>query len=164
MDTKWLLTLVATNRSITFDRSGGVGFHDAHANKTFLTFASGVTMDPIVLEYDFSFSEFAKESRVATGTSHPNDYPKLIQSREGSLLLVWTDSVQNGIRVAKSKHPRSISGGWSVSMVASDENPAHPCVFKASNQDIYIFFRTKVTSGESTQSCRPPPPTTEFLD
>lgn len=157
-------TLVASDRSLGAERGTAGGVFNSESNKTFVAYP-GPNMIPHVLEYDH-MHDTAVTNAIAGAAVQPDFHncraynccfpvsiltlclpsdPKILITKTGHLLVVWTD--QNvGIYIAISLVPHSSSKGWKVKVIP--ENPRYPCPIKSTNGDLFIFFRTRVSSGK----------------
>jgi BNR repeat-containing family member len=94
------------------------------------------------MEYDHNIGEFVNRARVAYAQPLRDfhDYPKMVMADDGRLVIVYTDSPAT-LHVTKARDPHTSFGVWDNNQINSD-NPSYPCLIKASNGDLYTFYRS----------------------
>ncbi|CAB9519933.1 Glycosyl transferase family 2 [Seminavis robusta] len=141
---RWTMTLIATNKALSSDRATGAAFHDPASGKTFVAYA-GPNMDPTVKEFDHVSTALASNS-IAVGSSKPtsdyHDYPMMNIDNDGKLMVVFTDSPET-LHMSKASEPHTTNTTWTETQINSD-SPTYPCIIKASNGNMYIFYRRTV--------------------
>ncbi len=63
----------------------------------------------------------------------------MVMDRDGHLVIVWTDS-PDSLFMARAAEPGTASADWDVKKI-NDDRPTYPCLTKASNGDMYVFYR-----------------------
>jgi len=148
---------IASNHNLSSDRGTGFGIYNETANKTWVTWA-GEKMNAYVREYDHSNrqwsdskiigeipdDDFFKYDWSEQQRDHHN-YPKMTQLNNGKLIVV--NSAHNS-RLYKSISPSAHTiAGWDSTHYQEIKNgneaihATYPLVNKASNGDVYIFYR-----------------------
>lgn len=158
---------IASNRALAAERSSAGGVFDPRSGKTFSAYP-GPSMKPIITQYDHTTSQFSSHTIMGStigldfhnctcifrslrrGVTHSQTKilsadPTLTITSTGHLLVVWTDQ-SVGIFIARSLKPRSIKAGWETTHIS--ESPRYPCPIKSDNGDIFVFYRTRITSGK----------------
>ncbi|MGJ8693566.1 MAG: BNR-4 repeat-containing protein [Thalassotalea sp.] len=158
------VTKVANNHNISSDRGTGFGLYNDTANKTWVTWA-GENMSAYVREYDHTNQTWSKSKIIGqipnttffqyNWTQQKNDhhnYPKMTQMDDGRLIVIY--SAHNS-RLYKSISPNANTiDGWDANHYEEIKNgdkaiqATYPLVNKASNGDIFVFYR--YTTGNPT--------------
>ncbi|WP_166738764.1 BNR-4 repeat-containing protein [Psychromonas algarum] len=155
---------IASNHNLSSDRGTGFGVYNERVNKTWVTWA-GENMNTYVREYDHTTHLWSDSKIVGqipdtyfsqyTWSEQKRDhhnYPKMIQTNDGKLMVVY--SAHNS-RLYKSTSPLENSvEGWDATHyqeIKNGDDPikaTYPLINKATNGDIYIFYR--YTTGAPT--------------
>jgi BNR repeat-containing family member len=142
---------IATGVAVRSDRRAmGGGVYDPVVQKTFVSWM-GKDSDSYVQAYDHRSRVWSAPKRVGGSFPDPHNYPNIVQADDGRLLVLH-GSHNSGQMLASAPTPHSIDGEWTDKEMPEAPGSTYPMVLKASNGDIYVFFR------ETTRDLVPRPP------
>jgi hypothetical protein len=126
-----------------------VGFHDARANKTFVSWM-GPGSDAIVKAYDHASKTWSADKIAGNATfSDKHNYPALIKGKDDRL-YVFYGCHNSPLRMAVSPDPLSIDGTWSDGNVGAAPDASYPAPIVTTEGVIYVFIRlTRRMNGHS---------------
>jgi hypothetical protein len=151
-----LVTPVVQDAAIETDRrpvAGGV--YDASIQTTFISWM-GVNSDSYVQSYSYASGTWSAPKKVGTSTGDSHNYPVMVQANDGRL-LVFHGAHNAPLKLATSPNPHSIGGTWTDVTLPVAAAASYPMPVKASNGDIYVFYREtlRTIDGTSPTDTRP---------
>ncbi|GAA0931378.1 BNR-4 repeat-containing protein [Nonomuraea longicatena] len=138
----------ATHARVHSDRRPmGAGLYDAKANRTHISWM-GKDSGAYVQEYDHGTGRWSTPVKVGSSFKDKHNYPVMVQADDGRL-LVFHGAHNSPLRLAT----RAADGTWSDRSLG-DVAPYHasyPKALKASDGDIYVFFRDTLKEDDRTK-------------
>ena len=126
-----------------------VGFHDATANKTFITWM-GPGSDALVKEYDHATKTWSANKIAGNSPfADSHNYPSMIRGRDNRLYIFY-GCHNSPLRMAVSPNPLSIDGTWRDGNIGAAPDASYPAPVVTSDGTIYVFIRlTRARNGHS---------------
>lgn len=124
-----------------------IGFHDAGANKTFVTWM-GANSTAVIKELDHATGKWSADKVVGTSTFvDKHNYPGMLRGPDGRIHIFY--GCHNSVlRHTVSPKPLSIEGKWDDRAIEAGQGASYPAPIVTSEGVFYVFFRdTRKTSG-----------------
>jgi hypothetical protein len=139
--TKFEAVTISGNSNIRSDqRPIPIGFYDAKANKTFVTWM-GIKSQAIVKEYDHSGNKWSEDKIVGTPTFiDKHNYPGMLRGKDGRIYIFY-GCHNSTMRMTISPKAGSIEGRWEDKFIDSAERASYPAPVITSNGTFYVFYR-----------------------
>ena len=117
-----------------------VGFYDATANKTFVSWM-GPGSDALVKAYDHASKSWSPDKIAGKSTfSDKHNYPAMIKGRDNRL-YVFYGCHNTPLRMAVSPNPLSIDGTWSDGPISAAPEASYPAPIITTEGTMYVFTR-----------------------
>jgi hypothetical protein len=117
-----------------------VGFYDATANKTFVTWM-GPGSNALVRAFDHATQMWTPDKVAGKATfSDKHNYPAMIKGKDGRLYIFY-GCHNTPLRMAVSANPLSIDGTWTDGPVSAAPDASYPAPIITSDGTIYVFIR-----------------------
>jgi hypothetical protein len=132
---------VATGVAAKSDRRAMAGgLYDPVAGKTFISW-TGENTNPYVAGYDHATGTWTRPIKVGQSPkADSHHYPVMIQARDGRLLVFYGS--HNTVQRLATSQPHTVEGDWTDGTIDAAPRSTYPMPVKASNGDIYLFFRS----------------------
>jgi hypothetical protein len=93
-----------------------------------------------VQAYDHAKGTWSAKKKIIGGRADTHNYPTMVQAADGHILLfVGMHNVE--LVMARSPQPHSIDGLWTTTVIPQGRTASYPMPFKATNGDLFVFFR-----------------------
>ncbi|HEY1114826.1 MAG TPA: BNR-4 repeat-containing protein [Chitinophagaceae bacterium] len=117
-----------------------VGFYDAQANKTFVTWM-GKKSQAIVKEFDHNRQQWSEDKVAGTPLFiDKHNYPGMLQGKDGRI-YVFYGCHNSTMRMAVSPKPSSIEGLWEDRFIDSAQRASYPAPVITTEGTFYVFYR-----------------------
>jgi hypothetical protein len=126
-----------------------VGFYDATANKTFVSWM-GPGSDAIVKAFDHVSKTWSADKIAGNATfADKHNYPALIKGKDNRLYMFY-GCHNTPLRMAVSPGPLSIDGAWTDGNIGAAPDASYPAPIITSEGTMYVFIRlTRQQNGHS---------------
>ena len=123
-----------------------IGFYDAGANKTFVTWM-GANSTAVVKELDNATGKWSADKVVGTSlVVDKHNYPGMLRGADGRIHIFY-GCHNSTLRQAVSPLPLSIDGKWEDGPVAIAERASYPAPIVTTDGTLYVFYRdTRLTN------------------
>jgi hypothetical protein len=124
-----------------------IGFYDATANKTFVSWM-GPGSDALVKEYNHVTGTWSPDKVAGNATFvDKHNYPALIKGQDNRLYIFY-GCHNSPLRMTVSPNPLSIDGTWRDGVVTAAPDASYPAPIITSDGTIYVFIRlTRMMNG-----------------
>src|SRR4051794_32250676 len=142
------VTRISEKSNIRSDRRPiHVGFYDATANKTFVSWM-GANSCAIVKELDHATGRWSADKIAATSPFvDKHNYPGLLKGPDDRLFLFY-GCHNSPLQMAVSPKPLSIDGTWEQRAIPEAEHASYPAPILMADGTFYVFYReTRETNG-----------------
>ena len=148
--TPYSVTLLSPRSNTRSDqRPINIGFYDATANKTFVTWM-GANSTAVVKELDHTTGKWSADKIAGTSTFvDKHNYPGMLRGTDGRIHIFY--GCHNSVlRHAVSPTPLSIDGTWQDGPIEVAKGASYPAPIITSDGTFYVFYRdTRKTNGYS---------------
>ncbi|HEY0708395.1 MAG TPA: BNR-4 repeat-containing protein, partial [Polyangia bacterium] len=126
-----------------------VGFYDATANKTFVSWM-GPGSDALVREYNHATKTWSADKVAGNATfADKHNYPALVKGKDNRL-YVFYGCHNTPLRMAVSPNPLSIEGTWRDGNVGIAPDASYPAPIVTTDGTMYVFIRlTRAQNGHT---------------
>ncbi|HEY0715163.1 MAG TPA: BNR-4 repeat-containing protein [Polyangia bacterium] len=126
-----------------------VGFYDATANKTFVSWM-GPGSDALVREYNHATKTWSADKVAGNATfADKHNYPAMVRGKDNRL-YVFYGCHNTPLRMAVSPNPLSIEGTWRDGNVGAAPDASYPAPIVTTDGTMYVFIRlTRAQNGHT---------------